>query len=403
MNNLVKKLFISNIALVSALIYLPVAPYISVYVVMLMSIFGFACIGNDKNINDVKYLSILVLVCLILISASALSNDRVLENAKIVVFIAPIFVAPLLILLVRNQGYDNFPHFVASICVLGAVCSAVVSLNEVFILGVERAGGGNNPIHFASLALLVGFMSMLGIFFGYSAWRFVFLVGPMCGFFVTYLSGSRGPVLSSFGMMIIVLVFLALRFWRIWTFHLLFFFAALLTVLFSTFTPGYHFNRLLSVWTNFAALLEGKGLIDPSANERLMFYHSAYLAFKDAPIFGHGFYGFVETTNQFKPIQYESTLMYDHLHSDIANFAVIGGISGIMSYFLLLFIPILIAIRSKKNRMAVIFGGVTLSSGYFLLGLTNTMFGILPQTLLFGVIIAVLVVISDYENAKPRE
>jgi len=39
----------------------------------------------------------------------------------------------------------------------------------------------------------------------------------------------------------------------------------------------------------------------------------------------------------------------------------------------------------------VLLGGTILSAGYFTLGLTNAMFGILPQTVLFGVLLGVLV------------
>jgi O-antigen ligase len=134
----------------------------------------------------------------------------------------------------------------------------------------------------------------------------------------------------------------------------------------------------------------GAALVDPV---RAVIYQGAAGAFAASPIFGHGMIGFNEVAASFMPT--DNRYVYEHLHSDIADFAVIGGVLGMISYTLLLLAPLAGAWRVRSPaRPAVLYLAVMASSGYLLMGLTNAMFGILTQTVLYGLMLALIVVLS---------
>ena len=84
-----------------------------------------------------------------------------------------------------------------------------------------------------------------------------------------------------------------------------------------------------------------------------------------------------------------------HLHNDIADFAVIGGALGLACYGLLLAAPVAGGLSARgPNRAMILYLGVVTSLGYFTMGLTNAMFGILTQTVLYGVILSLMATLA---------
>src|SRR5690606_14259921 len=101
------------------------------------------------------------------------------------------------------------PRVFATLCLIGSLCAVVIGLIEIFAFDASRAGGGNNPIHYASLAGMLGMVSLVGVTRRDDPWRFVFLLGPVAAFSAAMLSGSPGPLLAD----CVMLGFALIVFW----------------------------------------------------------------------------------------------------------------------------------------------------------------------------------------------
>src|SRR5690606_7233319 len=97
---------------------------------------------------------------------------------------------------------------------------------------------------------------------------------------------------------------------------------------------------------------------DNSTNERIYMYHSAWNAFLASPWFGHGMIDFTAIAGQYAPPG-NSFPPSGHLHNDVADFAVIGGGLGLLSYALLLVAPIAGGFVTRgANRNPAIYLGI---------------------------------------------
>jgi hypothetical protein len=78
----------------------------------------------------------------------------------------------------------------------------------------------------------------------------------------------------------------------------------------------------------------------------------------------------------------------DNLHADWANFVVMAGGVGLFAWLILLLSPLLLLMSplARKDR-ALLLGAVLLTSGQAVLGISNAMFGVLPQTMVYAVVL----------------
>lgn len=86
-----------------------------------------------------------------------------------------------------------------------------------------------------------------------------------------------------------------------------------------------------------------------------------------------------------------------HLHNDLADFAASGGIMGLIAYFLFLFAPLAEAMRTPhpETRKGLVVVSAALVLGYFVMGLTNAMFGILNLTVFYAAATLVVFVVGN--------
>lgn len=308
-----------------------------------------------------------------------------------VLYFAPLYlVGPLVALFDRLRARD-MPAVIGGLAFAGSVGAAAVACYDAFALGLPRAGiSVNNPIHFADLALMLGFVSLTGLFGRLGRVRMIFVLGPVLAMVAVILSGSRGPMLASAALLITVLVLWL--FWRLPRRHAWLAagggavaVVAVLAVLLQT-GLVHHVAALGDI----ATLLQTGAAPDSSTSQRLIMYQSAYDAFLASPIYGHGLIDFIAITAGYAP-QGVVFPAYEHLHNDIADFSVVGGIMGLCAYAMFIAAPLASGLRAAHNRRAALMLGATLSIGYLTMGLTNAMLGVLSQTVLFSVGTALVV------------
>ena len=129
---------------------------------------------------------------------------------------------------------------------------------------------------------------------------------------------------------------------------------------------------------------------------------SAYNAFLASPIVGYGLIGFVEKVVAFPPLS-GAPVGFDHLHNDLADFAVAGGAMGILAYGLFLAAPVVEAVRAPRgrNRRVAVLMSTTICVGYAGMGATNAMLGVMSQTLLYAVVLALVAYFARLPGGYP--
>ena len=315
-----------------------------------------------------------------------------------VMTLAPLYLVGPLVVLLERLGTRDAPTAIGLAAMAGALAAVLVASYDVFILHNPRGGiSVANPIHFADVALILGFVGLVGIM-GNKSWRPVFALGPVLSIIAVYLSGSRGPLLAAMPMFaslaVMGLFWLLPRRWA-W-FALIGVVLAGLAIYGLAAQTGWLESQ--PIMANLLEVIRSGASADQSTTQRLAMYQTAFNAFLASPIFGHGLIGFIAATAAYAPpgVVFPS---YEHLHNDLADFAVIGGIIGLCAYALIIAAPVVASWRAVNvsSRRAAMLLGVPLAIGYLAMGLTNATFGILTLTVLYSTGLALVTKLSAAE------
>lgn len=399
-------LVLAAISLVSGLVFPPSAPYVAVYATIMATLIGgMMALRLHADALTIMPFRLLALGNFLFVA----TLPFVLQNeGDLFVFalLAPVLLAPALAMLLEETPEFVTPMAIALLCCAGAAAALIIASHEVFVIGRKRVELVNNPIHFGGLALMPGFLSLIGLFASRSQWRFLFLFGPLFSAGAVILAGTSGPILSLVILSLVIAPLLAIWFWRENGFRI----AAVITMFglaggLMTVTPQL-LNKGVDGIVDVVELLVDRphsiaeAQVSTSTKERLQFYQASYQAFSDAPIFGHGSGHLGDAVDKYIPEDYEKLRNPQHMHSDIADFAVIGGLFGLMAYVSFLAAPLLTPFMTTdtQTRRMLWVGALVLSGGYFCLGLTNAVFGMLPQTALYGVCLGCLVALARTTN-----
>ena len=172
--------------------------------------------------------------------------------------------------------------------------------------------------------------------------------------------------------------------------------AGVLLWLFLRGTP--EFERIMLSIVNAPAILSN---INTGLGwERAALITGSIGAYLDAPVLGHGFSQMMSAIVPHLSPDHAGVANYDHLHSDLADFGVSGGIFGLAALAALFLSPLVAAqaCRGTASFYGLLYLSIVLGLGFFLLGLTNAVIGLLPQTTLFGIFLGYLVGVSGQER-----
>ncbi len=376
-----------------------ISSYIGVYFALATMLYGFRYVfsGTERFWNVGAWRMLAAAVVLLLIPMPFHWHGP--EDLYPLLVILPILLAPGTAALVRRYPNMLSLETMSWALLAGVVASAALVWYEAMVLGIVRPGGDNNPIHFGGIATLLGFGAMTGVFIVSGWWRFVFLLGPVMAAFAVILTGSRGPALAVLGMTVVGFGFLAWH-WRksrlIWALFAGVIIAGFLVWFFLHGTP--EFERIAQSFLNAPAILA-------DVNTGLDVERSALItgsigAYFDAPILGHGFTQMMSSIIPHLSPDVVGVANYEHLHSDLADFGVSGGVFGLAALAALLLSPFAAAqrLRGTTAFRGVVYLSIMVGFGTFLLGLTNAVIGLLPQTTLVGIFLGYLVGVSGQDR-----
>jgi len=287
--------------------------------------------------------------------------------------------------------------FVGWIALVGTALSATTAFSEVVLQGGRRAAGWwSDPIWSAEAALVLGFLSLVGFPVIKSRWRLLLLLGPAIGVGVVALSGSRGPLVAA-PVIALALVLTTFRPW--WKQFIAL--AAVVVIAGAVTLPFVPrvLDRIERTGTVIVQLLTTGSIEEKSAGARLAFWKAGTAAFADRPWTGYGWSNRLKSAYQYLPDKGKEfnskgnkLSTNHHLHADILDMGVSGGIMGLGAYGLILLAPLLGAIRSRRDSQssARLTGAIVLTVGYAMCGLTYLMFGYEFHTTLYVCLTAIV-------------
>lgn len=384
MQNVFSALFL--LALIVGIMPPGIAAYPAAYASMSIAAIGLVTLGWPERAALRQPMALAILGAIVLLGATIPFVYRGEADLMAPVLVLPMLTAIGLGMLGRRAKYVLEPVIFSIICLIAVVIAVIGGAYEAFVLQVGRVGLGNNPIHYGSLAAMVGGLTVIGIVATTSPWRYVFVAGPILGVAATALSGSRGPLAGALAMAGIAMLYLLIGEWRNRALRLsilsaLLAGAGLLLVLMSQ--GSARVGGLLSAMDIFR-------FTGGSDDIRAALFASALHALKSSPVYGLGFGQLMDTARALYP-EFAEVQSLENLHADWANFAAMAGSMGLFAWILLLLAPLtlLLDARARADRPLVL-GALVLVTGQAALGVSNAMFGVLPQMVLYAVALGYL-------------
>jgi O-antigen ligase len=311
-------------------------------------------------------------------------------------FCGLLFYAPVSALFYRDAGVDRVRRF-ADLAAAGALVALLTALAYRYVLGMPRAGEGallTDPHRLSATALLLSVLPLSGIGFATGTRRRLYAVVPFAVLGVIVLTGSRAPLL---GLPVLALCAAVLLIRRPAAAML-----AAIAVVVATLglalladlrgDPGSTLRDMA------IRLTTGSGPEDLGTSIRFILYRTGWLAFGEAPLFGHGWAHMMDAIAPHLGELERPYLTLPHLHDDALNFAVAAGMPGLIAWAAILLAPLVAALRTPRDRLfrVRLYASSALTIWALVLGLPDSMLSA-PSTL------ALFVALSAIVNSWLRE
>lgn len=320
----------------------------------------------------------------------ALSARQPADVLLAVNFTALVAYVPLAALLGRGAAPGN-ATIVARLALAGAALGCALSLYDVFVLGTGRAGnlsGITDTIRLGDTAVLLGFLALVGLVQEQGRNRWLYLLGPLLAAVVALLTGARGAMLA-IPLLSLLAVFVLMR--NKWLAAALG--GGVAIALVAAALGGVIDNvRLDSAVGVFRELAAGQPVTDEAMAIRFKLYAAGWEAFLQSPLIGHGWAGMMPAVEHHLAEADKVHAQLPHVHNELLNFAVFGGIAGVAVYLMLMALPIAFALRSRRDGQsrARLAGTILLVGAYAVLGLPDTMLSFEIHTAMYVALVAIL-------------
>lgn len=293
---------------------------------------------------------------------------------------------------------------IAVYCLLGCLLGALFAHAQRYGLGIGRTvavAAGSNAV--ARVAALLGFLALICLSPDPRSKKNLVIFAPVAALAIVMLSGSRGTLLA---VPIMLFVALAFALPKLWTSS-----KVITLALVGAAAAGFFFlvavdpNGFVSRFGYTITELASGRLPGHSSELRFEMLVGAWNAFLQSPLIGHGWFGHWEALIQNHPTPdiFGPVKQYFSYHNDLADFAVAGGVLGLLAYAIIIAAPIvnlLIDPKLRANRRAA-YGLVLLPVSYFVFGLTDFVFGFDLLTTLYGFSLAFILAAAKASQMEP--
>jgi len=301
----------------------------------------------------------------------------------------PLALTPLLALAISPLAGRLTVEKFSQLCLLASAMCALVGLYGLS-QGVQRSTApGFSPIHFADLAVVLGFLSLGGTLVEKAARKWMYLLGPILAVIATIAAETRAALIVALGLSLVYGI-VSMRGSTLPRFVKIALPLVLCGLVVLGFAIAYWlgFTRPLEAFQPVIALLRGEMPSDTSALYRVEMYRAGILAFFDAPLFGHGWHNQIAASMPYlTEIGQEGYALegWGYIHNDALSLAVACGLCGVVAYLLMLAAPLLAHFGAAHGRdgKARLYLALCLSAGLLLSGATDVLLMVeVPKVLL---------------------
>ena len=313
-------------------------------------------------------------------------------------FLALLVAPAVYVALVPEPRSPGLPLLLVALCTVGACVTGIVAVNDLVLRGESRSMGIAMGINLVPrFALTLGFVGLAGLFLSTSKWRLLFYAGPLASIVTTFLTASRGGAVAIPLLFGLALLFIGLH--RSTRRHLLFAAGALVVLLAVVLVSPGRLAQLPAIVTD---LVSAGVSADASTNERMAMLSAGARAFIDAPWIGYGWGNLAEAAAA-HGLGVDADDRFFQFHNDLVNFAVAGGIVGIICWLLLLAAPLLGTLTMARDSLAGarLYCCLVLTLGYAVFGLTDMTIGYDLTTTLYCFLTVAILALFRREPSPP--
>ena len=343
--------------------------------------------------------SILLFFGLIVIDVLMGYGDiSVLDSPSRLILAIPVFIY------IRKVGLDIDSIWVGS--AIGAISSGVYAYYQHTVLGFNMAEGFTSHIYFGQVALILTLFSLVGVIMNKSLWvKGLLLISVVIGFYAVLVSGSRGGWVAIPAIMILFLSFKTTKS----TFgKKMVFIGVVASILYAAYeTPQFPVKSRVDAAVNNVIAYYQEDKVNTSSGFRLEMWKAAWLMTEDSKFLGVGEAQYhsnvvrlIEEGKVHKELNYFSAP-----HSQYFNSLSEQGMIGLLSLFLMMLIPLKVAMNRIKKDKEVKFIGLLVA----LLIVSYLDFMITSETLerqlmvvIYAFILSILVGLMSNINSKNR-
>ena len=293
-----------------------------------------------------------------------------------------ILVLPVILLLLNTPGKRGW---LWTGTIIGAFCAFIMACYERGVLGDMRANGGENPIMFGNMGMLLGLINFCAAtYFIFTKKYFLVSISLVCalaGIGVSVLSGSRGgwiaiPLIGSFML------------WqsksligRKAVFSVLIFSVVLISLIIAL--PQTEVRKRIDAATeNIIQYAQGSNK-HTSVGVRFDMWKAGLIMFQESPLFGVGNSGSEAVKIKLieKGVVPKTILKYTHAHNEYIEALSKRGIIGVMFLLLVYLVPLKLFLSKMKQYpnnwkiKSYAMAGALIPMSYMDFSLTQVMFG----------------------------
>lgn len=326
------------------------------------------------NVKALRLFSGLTLGYFGIVLLSIIFSDDPLGSIHFISREQHFLLAPFVALAVLNARW-SLNHLLLGIKI-GLMVMGCIALYK-YLNGVERNFGGVNAVLFGDLAVMMLFLSIVRIFEESNGQRLFTVLALLMGLVAILLSGTRGAWLS---FIILTPLYLWLVCWR----YMVGNYKAGLLALVAVIVIGVAavssniMQERISTAVKEIKLWSTDENINSSVGIRLEMWSAALQAAKEMPWSGYGYRNVTVVVAEYAGEEAQVQIRgFKHLHNEYLTSLLGTGVLGLLSVLLLLFVPLLMFLKSRKKEDMFPFAamGAMLSVGYASFGLTNLSFG----------------------------
>jgi O-antigen ligase len=301
----------------------------------------------------------------------------------------PLALTPLLALALTPLAGRLTAEKFAQLCLMATVLCGLVGLWGLS-QGISRTSApGFSPIHFADLAVVLGFLSLGGTLVAGAARKWIYFTGPILGIIATTAAETRAALIVALALALLYGA-VAMRGSALPRFVKVTLPILLCGFVMMGFAIAYWFGftRPLEAFQPVFALLRGEMPTDTSALYRVEMYRAGLMAVLDAPLFGHGWHNQIAASMPYlTEIGQEGYALegWGYIHNDALSLTVACGFLGLVAYVLMLAAPLLahFGAEQDKDSKARLYVALCFTAGLFVSGATDVLLMVeVPKLLL---------------------